>query len=180
MTEDVDSGLVGRIRSGEPEAFVALVRKYQRPLYNAAYRVLGNADDATDVVQGVFLKVVERLDTYNAQYKFFSWLYRITVNEAVDVLRRNQHEEPLDEDFDWAGPENATPEARLSATQLVDRIQRALMTLKPEDRIVITLRHFSELSYEQIAGVLEISEKTVKSRIYDARQRLAGKLGDLR
>jgi RNA polymerase sigma-70 factor (ECF subfamily) len=180
VNKDNDTGLVERLRTGEAEAFVALIRTYQRPLYNAAYRVLGNADDATDVVQAVFLKVVERLDGYDAQYKLFSWLYRITVNEAVDVLRRRQREEPLEEDFDQAGPDHATPEAQLGASQRADLVQRALMSLKADDRIVITLRHFSELSYEEIAVVLDVSEKTVKSRIYEARQRLAGKLGELR
>ena len=90
--------------------------RYQRPLYNAAFWVLRSAEDAADITQIVFLKVAEQLDDYDPQYKFFSWIYRIAVNESLNLLRRNRREEPLDEEFESPGPERDDPEvaARLS------------------------------------------------------------------
>ena len=99
METEADETLIERYRAGDREAFAALVVRYQRPVYNAAWWVLRNAEDASDVAQSVFLKVAERLDDYDPQYRFFSWLYRIAVNEALSVLRRSGHEAPLDEEI---------------------------------------------------------------------------------
>jgi RNA polymerase sigma-70 factor (ECF subfamily) len=90
---EADQTLVERYRHGDREAFAAIVVRYQRPVYNAAWWVLRNAEDARDVAQVVFMKVAERLDEYDPRYRFFSWIYRIAVNEALNVLRRNDREE---------------------------------------------------------------------------------------
>jgi RNA polymerase sigma-70 factor (ECF subfamily) len=177
---DDDETLVEGCRKGDHTAFATLVTRYQRPIYNAAFRVLGNAEDASEVAQVVFLKVVERLDNYDSQYKFFSWIYRIAVNEAIDWLRANRHEQPLDDDIEIADTSSAGPEELYQQHQLSDRIQRELMRLKVEDRIVLTLRHFSDLSYRDIAEIVGTEEKTVKSRIFDARRKLGEALADLR
>ena len=180
MDEDHDQAVVKDCLNGNRAAFATLVARYQKPIYNAAYRVLGNADDAADTAQAVFLKVVERLDDYDPRFKFFSWLYRIAVNESLNLLRRNRREQPLDEDMDFPGAESANPEWQLEEAQVSRRVQAALMRMKAEDRVVITLRHFSECSYREIALILELDEKTVKSRLYEARGRLRGMLADLR
>lgn len=177
---DDDGALVERCTKGDREAFAILVRRYERPIYNAAYRVLGNADDAREVAQAVFLRIVERLDDYDAKHKFFSWIYRIALNEAIDVLRRNNREEPLDDDADLAEVPSAGPEQQYANRQLSGRIERALRSMKVEDRVVLTLRHFADLSYRDMAEVLDIEEKTVKSRLFEARQRLSELLADLR
>jgi len=177
---EADQILLERYRHGDREAFAAIVVRYQRPIYNAAWWVLRNADDARDVAQVVFMKVAERLDEYDPRYRFFSWIYRIAVNEALNVLRRNDREEPLDEDVEMAGPDGDDPERRLSEAETNGRIRNAVMTMSANDRTVLMLRHFSELSYQEIAGILDVDEKTVKSRLFEARQRLRGLLGDLR
>jgi len=177
---DDDQALVDGCRNGDRAAFATLVTRYQRPIYNAAYRVLGNADDASEVAQAVFLRIVERLDDYDSQYRLFSWIYRIAINEAIDLLRRNRREEPLDEGIELPDIDGAGPEDRYRDRQLSDRIQRALMSMKVEDRVVLTLRHFSGLSYKDIAVVLHAEEKTVKSRLFEARQRMSELLADLR
>ena len=177
---DDDKVLVDGCRNGDRAAFATLVTRYQRPIYNAAYRVLGNAEDASEVAQIVFLRVVERLDDYDSQYKFFSWIYRIAINEAIDLLRRNRREEPLDDAIELADTAGAGPEQQYQDRQLSDRIQQALMRMKVEDRVVLTLRHFSDLSYREIAEVLSAEEKTVKSRLFEARQRMGELLADLR
>jgi len=177
---EADETLLERYRHGDREAFATLVVRYQRPIYNAAWWVLRDAEDARDVAQIVFMKVAERSDEYDPRYRFFSWIYRIAVNEALNVLRRNNREEPLDEDVEMAGPEGDDPERRFSEAETNGRIRHAVMTMSANDRTVLMLRHFSELSYQEIAGILDVDEKTVKSRLFEARQRLRGILGDLR
>jgi RNA polymerase sigma-70 factor (ECF subfamily) len=180
MDNDVDQALVERFRRGDRDAFTELVVRYQRPIYNAAYWILRSADDASDIAQVVFLKVAEHLDEFDAQHRFFSWIYRIAVNESLNLLRRNGHEEWLDDEIDLPGAESANPESQASDAERSRHIQRALMALSANDRTVVTLRHFSELSYQEIADVLEIDEKTVKSRLFEARHRLREALKEFR
>lgn len=178
--EDDDARLLARYRSGDRDAFGELVARYQKPIYNAAYRLLGTREDASDVAQSVFLRIVERLDDYDPKYRFFSWIYRIAVNESIDVLRRTRREDPLDEDDDFAAPRSGEPHAVYEAGNVAARIQRALMAMKTDDRVVITLRHFAECGYAEMAAIIGVDEKTVKSRLFEARRRLAGQLEDLR
>jgi RNA polymerase sigma-70 factor (ECF subfamily) len=179
VDDDADRVLVERCRNGDREAFTDLVVRYQRPVYNAAFWVLRSVEDAQDVAQNVFLRVAERLDEYDGQFKFFSWIYRIAVNESLNLLRRHGREEALDDDIDIEDPNGGDPESHLQSAQLSQRIRGALMTLSTNDRVVLTLRHFSECSYQEIAQILELDEKTVKSRLFEARQRLRGLLVDL-
>ena len=179
MHDDEDQVALAAFRSGDRDAFIGLVERYQRPVYNAAFWVLRRPDDAADVAQTVFLRVIERLDDYDPKYRFFSWLYRIAVNEALDVLRRNGREEPLDEDIDIPDVPGGDPESVLARAQESQHVRRCVLRLSPNDRIVLTLRHFSDLSYEEIAQVLELDEKTVKSRIFEARKRLRALLTPL-
>lgn len=177
--EDPDELLVERCLGGEQDAFTALVRRYQRPIYNAAYRVLGREEDASDVTQTVFLKVAENLGGFDPRFRFFSWIYRIAMNESLNLLRRYGRDQPLGED-EPEGPETVGPEWRAAEAQASARIQKVLMAMKPADRAVITLRHFSDCSYEEIGQVLEIDVKTVKSRLFEARSRMRALLADLR
>jgi RNA polymerase sigma-70 factor (ECF subfamily) len=180
MDNDVDQALVERCRKGDREAFTELVVRYQRPIYNAAFWILRSADDASDIAQAVFLKVAENLDEFDSQRRFFSWIYRIAVNESLNLLRRNGHEEWLDDEIDLPAADSANPETRAGEAERSRHIQRALMSLSSNDRTVLTLRHFSECSYQEIAGILDIDEKTVKSRLFEARHRLRQALKDFR
>jgi RNA polymerase sigma-70 factor, ECF subfamily len=180
VSNDTDQTLVERYRGGDQDAFAELVVRYQRPIYNAAFWVLRRAEDASDVTQEVFLKVAERLDDYDPQYKFFSWIYRIAVNESLNLLRRNGREEVLDEDAELPAADGFDPAQQLGDAQLARRVRAALMRLSVKDRMVLTMRHFSECSYDEIAQILDIDEKTVKSRLFDARRRLRDLLPDLR
>ena len=178
--EDDDRVLVERYLSGDRDAFTSLVVRYQRPIYNAAFWVLRRAEDANDVTQTVFLRVAERLDEYDPKYKFFSWIYRIAVNESLNLLRRNGHEEALDDEIEVADGDGANPEWQAGKAETSKRIQNALMSMNTNDRTVLMLRHFSECSYQEIGQILELDEKTVKSRLFEARHRLAILLKDLR
>jgi RNA polymerase sigma-70 factor (ECF subfamily) len=176
VSKESDEALIHRYRGGDAGAFRALIDRYERPLYNVAYRVLGDADDARDVTQAAFMEVAERLDAYDPSHKFFSWIYRIALNRALNLLRRKGREEPLG---DEERIEPADPESRAAQSEESLRIQKALMQMSEEHRVVLTLRHFSGCSYREIGQILEIEEKTVKSRLFEARQRLRGALRDL-
>jgi RNA polymerase sigma-70 factor (ECF subfamily) len=179
-TEEDDAQLLARYRAGDNDAFGRLVVRYQKPIYNAAWRLLGKREDASEVTQSVFLKIVERLDDYDPRYRFFSWIYRIAVNESIDVLRRNGREDPLDDHTDFPAPQFEEPESAFEAGNVSARVQRALIAMKTDDRVVITLRHFAECDYAEMAAIIGIDEKTVKSRLFEARRRLAHQLADLR
>lgn len=178
--KDGDQELVARCRRGDWTAFTDLVARYQRPLYNAAFWIVRNPEDARDVTQTAFLKAAERLHEFDGRHRFFSWIYRIAVNEALNWIRQNSRDEPLDDDFDQADATAVEPEWQVGAAEVSHRIRAAMMRMSVNDRVVITLRHFSELSYEDIARTLDVDVKTVKSRLFDARRRLAELLQDLR
>ncbi len=179
MADEDDNTLLQRYRNGDAAAFRALVLRYQRPVYNAAFGVLRNAADAEDVAQTVFLRLAERAEDYDPSYKLFSWIYRMAVNESLNALRRSGREEALDEDADFADDEAADPRQRFEDDQRSRRLRWALMKMSVADRTVLTLRHFSELSYAEIGGVLQVDEKTVKSRLFEARQRLRAMLPEM-
>jgi RNA polymerase sigma-70 factor, ECF subfamily len=179
VDKDTDHALLARYRNGDRDAFAELVVRYQRPVYNAAFWILRKAEDASDVTQDVFLKVAEQLDDYDPDYKFFSWIYRIAVNESLNLLRRSRREEALDDDVDLPASEREDPERKVGEAQLKRRIQEAMMRMSINDRMVLSLRHFSECSYEEIGQILDIDEKTVKSRLFEARRRLRSMLTDL-
>ena len=179
MDRDPDEALIARCRKGESSAFTVLIGRYERPVYNAAFRVLGNPDDAADITQAVFLRIAERLDEYDARFKFFSWIYRIALNEALNLLRRQGREEPLENDEDIPDGDGADPSWRLEEAQRSAHIQGALMKLRPADRMLLVLRHYSECSYKEIGEVLGLDEKTVKSRLFEVRQRMRGLLKEV-
>jgi RNA polymerase sigma-70 factor (ECF subfamily) len=174
MGNSRDQVLIKRCQQGDRRALEELLEQYQRPIYNAAFRMLGNPEDAADLTQSVFLKAFEHLDRYNPEYKFFSWIYRIAINESINQFNRGKREQALDE----AQPSSTRgPAEQTEADVLSDRIQEALMALQEDYRMVIVLRHFSELSYREISEILHIPEITVKSRLYSARQLLKDRLG---
>lgn len=167
MGRDRDAALIRDCKRGDRQALELLISRYERPIYNAAYRLLGNPDDAADVTQIAFLKAFEHMDRFDPKYKFFSWIYRIAINESIDQLKRRRHQEPMVEQQACKG---RGPDELLDSSQLGNCVQMALMELQPDHRSVIVLRHFAGCSYKQIGEILQIPEKTVKSRLYAARQ----------
>lgn len=164
-----DNVLVERCRNGDSAAFEPIVERYQRLLFTVALRMLGDHDEASDAAQNAFVKAYQKLDTFDQSRRFFSWIYRILLNECLN-LRRDRHP------HEQLTPELATvggPVELLEATERRRRVQAAVRALPIEQREVIVLRHFTELSYEEIAEVLRVPAKTVKSRLHAARQRLS-------
>ena len=167
MGEQDEDGLVGRCLAGDSAAFEPLVERYHRPLYRAASRLLGNGEEARDVTQTAFLKAYQALGTYDRQRRFFSWIYRILLNECLNTLRSRRPTQGLDDTF-----EAGTAADPLEQRDTRHLVRKALLQLPDGQRDVVVLRYFSELRYEQIAAALGIPEKTVKSRLFSARQRL--------
>jgi RNA polymerase sigma-70 factor (ECF subfamily) len=164
-----DARWVVKCLRGDAEAFNPLVRKYQRTLFTVARRLVGDHEDALDVTQNVFVRAYEKLDTYDPKRRFFSWIYRIAVNESLNLRRARKSSEPLK---DTVAAKGGAADAA-EASERRAGIDAALGRLTMEYREVIVMRYFAELSYEEIGEALGIPEKTVKSRLFSAKERLA-------
>lgn len=163
--DDPDATFVERCIHGDLEAFGPLVERYQRPIFRAIMHMVGNYEDARELTQQTFLKAFARLSSYDRERKFFSWLYRIAMNESINHIKARRSFEPLDE----AELPRDVPFETLERNRAV---RQAVMALKPEYRAVVVLRHFLDCSYRDAADVLNLPEKTVKSRLFAARQLL--------
>jgi RNA polymerase sigma-70 factor, ECF subfamily len=169
MTEESDEALVRRCRAGDRGAFETLVVRYQRPVFNVALRMLRHHEDARDAAQTTFLKAYEHLGDFKMQYRFYSWIYRIAINESINHgKRRRSHEGLIQEERDLA----AGPEQALGQDQLDGALQAVIMGLSDDYRAVIVLYHIVGCSYEDMAAILDIPAKTVKSRLFSARRQL--------
>jgi len=173
MGDTDDAVVVARCLEGDSNAYEVIVTRYQRGLFNVALRMLGNYEDARDATQNAFVKAYQHLGTYDPAQRFFSWMYRILKNECLNTLRARRPTESVSPALP-AG-EAADP---VETGERHLKIQAALLTLSLEYREVIVLRHFTELSYDDIAATLGIPMKTVKSRLYTARQQLGETLAE--
>lgn len=171
--------------NGDAAAFEQLVLRYQAPIYNLCLRITGNAEDAADMTQEAFIKAWRSLDTFHFEAAFSTWLYRLASNTCLDFLR-GQKRRPLlsltveDDDGDAQTlnvPDPApTPETALIAAEEMALLSQALSHLEPEQRQIIALRVVNDLSYTEIAQIMELKEGTVKSRLARARDNLRKKL----
>ena len=160
--------------------FVDLISQSQAAVYNVACRLLGNAHDAEDAVQETFLRAYQFQHTYKADQPPGPWLKRIAVNVCLQRLGKNIPAQPLDEELVQPLDPQPGPQSQLEARDLQERIQIELQRLPPHYRAVIELRHFQELSYEEIATVLDRPLSSVKSDLFRARRMLADSMKDLR
>jgi RNA polymerase sigma-70 factor, ECF subfamily len=181
-----ESVLVERAQAGEAEAFSELMRRYERKIFRVAKNITQNDADAEDVLQDTFLKAYEHLDSFKRESKFYTWIVRIGVNEALMRLRKRRGDKsvPLDDPLD-TGEETVNreiavwednPEQQYSREEFHEILDKAVDGLKPDFRIVFTLRDIEELSTEETADVLGISIPAVKSRLLRARLALREKL----
>jgi RNA polymerase sigma-70 factor (ECF subfamily) len=170
MNERTDAELVQACLAGENQAFETLVRKYHQAIYNLALRMVKEPEDAEDIAQSVFVKAYEKLDTYKPSHQFFSWIYRIGINESINFAKKRKR---LDEyESGVSGFREETPEDEVGDDDLGEQIADAIMLLKVDYRMVIVLKHFHDYTYQEMSDVLDIPEKTVKSRLFSARQQL--------
>ena len=166
---DSDEALAERSSRGDDRAFETLVDRYERVVFTLTLRMTGNRDDAREMTQDVFVKVWRGLRGFDPERRFFSWIYRIAIHECLNLRRRSGRHEALEGE-----PESneAGPEQRFEAAEVERQMQKALAGLPAADRLIIILRHFLDYAHEEIAEILRVPAKTVKSRLYSARQRL--------
>ena len=170
MTTEDDAILVRRSLDGDRDAFGELVLRYQDLMFNVALRMTNDHEDARDATQSAFIKAWSRLDTFDRRNKFFSWLYRILVNETLNRMRSRRVHVPLDADM---MSDERSPAERAESAEAARLVEAGLVELRADHREVIVLRHFLGMSHVEIGGLLDLPEKTVKSRLYTARQALA-------
>lgn len=187
MAEDAraeERDLILRAQKGDREAFGALVRRYQRRVYITALQITHHPADADDLAQDVFVKAFQALPRFDFRSDLFTWLYRITVNAALNLLARAHRSRSVS--YEEGSPVGAAverlmagqgdPRERLEARQLYRKVVEALETLKPELRVALVLHVMQGLSHREVAEVMECAEGTVAWRINEARNQLRRKL----
>lgn len=180
--EEQEKTWVQQACAGDQAAFASLVESYQKPVYNLAYRMLGNSVEADDAAQETFIRMYTRLHTYDSQRKFSSWLLAIASHYCIDVLRRRRINwasiEDLPPMIELSMPETRQPEQALLNSQSADTVQQLLDTLAPAYRVPIILRYWYDMSYQEIADTMGVTESTVKTRLHRARSKLVGEVTD--
>ncbi|MGH7810840.1 MAG: RNA polymerase sigma factor [Candidatus Binatia bacterium] len=186
---EVDSRLIGRLKAGDQEALAAIFNHYAARLYNVAQRILGDASDAEEVIQDVFLTAYRKAGMFQGHSQFSTWLYRLTVNAALGKIRRGKKHRSVEYDeylpkfqsdghhavrpvVDWSD----TLDEKYARTELQQLLAKALDQLKPLDKSVMVLGDIEGLSDKEIAATLNLTVSAVKTRLHRARLFLRGKL----
>lgn len=165
--------LINRARAGDGEAFGALVEQYRDNVYRLAYRMCGNAHDADEAAQEAFVAAWRALPNFRGEAKFSTWLYRLTTNAAIDLMRREKrHRTASEEDVPELADETDSPQQQVERTEQRETVQKALSSLSEEYREVLLLRYMQELDYTEIAEALSLPAGTVKSRLNRAKAAL--------
>jgi RNA polymerase sigma-70 factor (ECF subfamily) len=182
-----DEEIVAAVLTGDEDRFREIVTRYQGRVVNYLYRLLRNLDEAHDLAQDVFLRIYRALDRFDSNYRFSTWLFRVAQNAAIDRIRkrrlrmvslhRPESEESEGGDWDFASSD-AGPYGDLRNRERGEAISQAIDELADEYRELIVLRHFGELSYEEIAQLKEMPLGTVKNKLFRGRQMLKGRLAD--
>lgn len=179
-----DREAVAEARAGDTEAFRGLVERYSARIFRLGYRMTANAHDAEDVVQETFLRAYRGLDQFESRANFGTWIFRIAVNAALDLMRKRQR---LDDSHRPADPEGPDVLAELPATapapdrlvfsaEVKQRVDLALARLSPVERTAFVLRHFEGMSMEEIGALLELRLSAAKNTVFRAVQKLRREL----
>lgn len=173
-----DLKLIRQCKRGEEPAFAKLLARYRGAIYNLCYRMTRHPEDARDLAQEIFIKVFSLLDRYDESFAFSSWLFRIATNHCIDYLRRNRLRflslegivGPDGDEIELQLPDSGPqPDTVLQRKEALLRLSEVIGELPPHYRIITLLRHDQQLSYEEIAEILELPLGTVKARIHRAR-----------
>lgn len=176
-----DQSLAREAANGDRKAFDQLVLKYEKKIFNLAYRICGNYDDASELAQEAFIKAFKSIGSFRADSEFGTWLYRITLNVCYDFIRKNKKQNIIS--ISEVGEEgyiiqnlhsnDISPGDYAENRETIKEITNAIGTLKEDQRTMIILRDIEGFTYSEIAKILKISEGTVKSRINRARLSLS-------
>ncbi len=175
--EEQEKTWVRQAMGGDATAFCNLVEAYQKPVYNLAYRLLGNSVEAEDAAQETFIRAYTRLNTYDPTRKFSSWMLSIASHYCIDMLRRRKGNllsmDELPPMVDLSMPHSEQPEQAVIEGQVADQVQSLLDALTPAYRTPVILRYWYDMSYKEIADTMGVTESTIKTRLHRARARLA-------
>jgi RNA polymerase sigma-70 factor (ECF subfamily) len=178
-----DSQLIDEALAGKSSAFGQLVCRYQDRLYNTLVHVTGSAEDARDVAQDAFVQAFIRLETFQRTSAFYTWLYRIAVNQAISRIRRRKPTVSIEKVREQSGDEPLDsgdgPQGRIEQQERVDQVQAALGRLNEPYRTILVLREIEGCDYETIAEMLELPIGTVRSRLHRARCQLREELSEV-
>jgi len=187
---EADAETIRQVQAGNPEAYRRLVGKYQQKVYGVCFGMVQNPEDAREITQEAFIKAYKSLDRFRFDSSFYTWLYRITVNLAIDFKRRavKRRTDELDETRQYKDESgmaiqshtDASPGKRLERKRLAETIQAAIDQLPPDQRTAILLREVEGLSYKEIAESMDCAEGTVMSRLFYGRKKLQEILKDVR
>jgi RNA polymerase sigma-70 factor (ECF subfamily) len=182
-----DALLVARIQAGEPEKFDDLILKYRERIWSVLYHMTSNREDAADLTQDAFLKAFQSINRFQGQSSFFTWIYRIAVNTALNHLQKNKlrrffslekmrDEEPASNLLDQLADRGAGSDRAACLAELQQKLNEAMQKLSIKHRTVVTLFEIDGLSHEEIAEITGTSVGTVRSRLHYAKQMLQGEL----
>ena len=179
-TEPTDADCIARARGGDRAAFDTLVVRYQDRLFNTLTRLMGSADDALDIAQDAFVQAYTKLDTFQQNSAFYTWLYRIAFNLAMSHARKRRPVNLMSTDDTTRTIEPAStddgPADQLQQSERAALVHQAIGQLPDEHRQVVVLRELEGFDYQQIADILDIPVGTVRSRLFRARTQLKDKL----
>jgi RNA polymerase sigma-70 factor (ECF subfamily) len=188
-----DKELVARALEGDEPAFRELLERFRRPVFSLVYRMIGDREQAEDLAQESFVKAFNNLDSYNPNYRFSSWLFKIANNHAIDHLRRARlatvsihgsphaaNAEREEETRIVLESHDESPEQEMLALELGSEIEEAIAQLRSDYRTAVILRHIENRPYEEIAEIMEVPIGTVKTFLHRARAELREALAHLR
>jgi RNA polymerase sigma-70 factor (ECF subfamily) len=166
--------IVRRVKKGDQRAFAELVERYHNQVAALAYKVIGDYDEAADIVQNVFLKTSQNIWRYDESKRFYTWLYRITVNASIDYMRkqRRHRHESLDNVRETAGDRHDNPEKTYQASRLREYISAAAEKLNDKQKSAFILRDIEGCQIDDVADIMEMPEATVRWYLHRARQRI--------
>lgn len=173
---ELDPAIIELARRGDTRAFAQIVQRYQSPVYNLAYRMLGNPADAEDAAQETFLRVFAQLKSYHANQKFATWLLSIAAHYCIDRLRRRKYQWiSLDQDNvqETVPASTPDPEEMAFAHEREEQVQQLLQKLSPPARAVVILKYWNDLDVQEIAHMTGDSVSSVKVKLFRARQAMA-------
>src|SRR2546426_5192861 len=180
MMDESDAALVTRTREGDPDAFRVLVERHSVKLFQLAYRMTGNEQDAEDVVQETFLRGYKRLDRFESRAGFGTWLHRIAVNCSLDLLRKRKRQDDqleaagldLVESVSTLSSHAPAPDHQVFHSEVKQKVEAVMEQLTPMERTAFVLRHFEGKSIEEIGGALGVGPSATKQSIFRAVQKM--------
>ena len=188
MPEWNEKNVVNRAQNGDMEACNELIRHYQERIYSTIYHMISNHEDASDLAQITFIKAIQKINNFKGQSSFFTWLYRIAVNNTINFIRTKRKRvilsiNQMQEDFD-RGEEllglisKETPQRNINRLELQGILNTAMLKLSPNHRLVVTLHDVQGMPHEQIGEIMDCNTNTVRTRLHYARKQLQAHLSD--